>query len=287
MLNTKDFVLLLTACVSPNGMSFTVVQDPMERKKAYLESLKYYLDATRFRIVFCNNSGEDLSGELLDKDGRVEFLSFYGNDYDKSFGKGYGEFGIIQYAMQHSRFIYDATYIVKITGKLKITNLLKAIKISLAVLGKKPNLLFVNLINEKNGGVADSRYFVSTKDFYNRFLGRKNNINDAVCYYFERLLYDVVEEAKDDFIVLGFAIPLAIEGQSWTSGEEYCGRKLNWYDELIYCQGFCKEYKKQTNEKSIRRRLAVVSTSLWMIRLNYRLLKKVGRVLGIKKKEID
>lgn len=128
MQHSDDTVLLLTACISPNGMSYTAVQNPMEREAAYLDALSYYIDNTRFRIVFCNNSGEDISSKVKDNEGRVEFLSYLGNDYDKSLGKGYGEFQIIEYAFEHSKLLLSCKRIVKITGKLKVKNLSEILK---------------------------------------------------------------------------------------------------------------------------------------------------------------
>ena len=46
-----DIVLLLTACINPNGMSYTVVQDIELRKKQYRESLSFYLTHTKYKIV--------------------------------------------------------------------------------------------------------------------------------------------------------------------------------------------------------------------------------------------
>ena len=43
-----DIVLLLTACINPNGMSYTVVQDIELRKKQYRESLSFYLTHTKY-----------------------------------------------------------------------------------------------------------------------------------------------------------------------------------------------------------------------------------------------
>lgn len=39
-MRSNDCVLLLTACVSPNGMTYTAVQDSARRKKAYIDALK-------------------------------------------------------------------------------------------------------------------------------------------------------------------------------------------------------------------------------------------------------
>ena len=51
-----DVVLLLTACINPNGMLYTTIQDTELRKKHYIESLFFYLTKTQYKIVFVENS---------------------------------------------------------------------------------------------------------------------------------------------------------------------------------------------------------------------------------------
>jgi len=118
-----DTILLLSACINPNGMSYTEIQNPKERESHYLNALSYYLKKTKYKIVFVNNSGEDISYKVDNRDNRIEFLSFYGNDYDKSYGKGYGEFLILQYAFKNSVFISKCNYVIKITGRLIVKNI--------------------------------------------------------------------------------------------------------------------------------------------------------------------
>lgn len=91
-----NIVLLLTACVNPNGMSHTVLTDCSERQSQYEQALRWYLENTNFKIVLCENSQTDFSANFnsyINED-RLEFLCFDGNNFDKELGKGYGE-GII------------------------------------------------------------------------------------------------------------------------------------------------------------------------------------------------
>ena len=43
MSNSHRIVILLTACVNPNGMSKTVLQDVELRRKQYVNALNFYL----------------------------------------------------------------------------------------------------------------------------------------------------------------------------------------------------------------------------------------------------
>lgn len=121
----KNVLLFLTACVTPNGMTFTVLQNPRIRLEQYLKSVTYYLTVTDFDILLVENSGHDFIPyfEKYVKNKRIEILSFEGNDYDKCLGKGYGEGVIIKYAFNHSSFIKSHNYIVKITGRHIVTNI--------------------------------------------------------------------------------------------------------------------------------------------------------------------
>lgn len=118
-------VILLTACIHPNGMCLTALKDTDERKKQYIDALKYYLRTTELPIVFVENTATDLSPMFTPymQSGRLEYLTFDGNNYPKELGKGYGEAEIIGYAMRHSTLLKTSTYLLKITGRIIVTNI--------------------------------------------------------------------------------------------------------------------------------------------------------------------
>lgn len=119
-------ILLLTACVNPGGMAYTALQDPEMRKEQYVNALRYYLNNTRLKIVVCENTGSDFSGEFASEtsNGRLEYLTFNGNGYDRTLGKGYGEALIIQHALMHSQFICRSEgYVIKVTGRIIVDNI--------------------------------------------------------------------------------------------------------------------------------------------------------------------
>lgn len=127
----KAPILLLTACVNPGGMSFTVLQDPDVRMQQYAGALRYYIANTDLRIVFCENTGYDMSDRFAREisDGRLECLTFEGNNYNRSLGKGYGEALIIRHALHNSLFINDSDgYIIKITGRIIVENITDIIR---------------------------------------------------------------------------------------------------------------------------------------------------------------
>lgn len=234
MINQKDYVIFLTGCVNPNGMSFTAEQNPLVRQKAYIDTINYYLNNTKMRVVFCENSNTDFSYQIGTNLDRFEFIVFDGNFYDRSLGKGYGEWIIVDYAMKHSRWLSDAKFIVKITGKLIIHNLLRSISWSSFVYNKN----VCNLCTWRNKGVVDSRCFVASQQTIHSFLNMGNNINDSEGYYFENQLHDVLIKNKCDCpinacdfyslsTVEDFIVPLQFDGYSWTSGNKYDFQRIN------------------------------------------------------------
>ena len=61
-----EYILLLTACINPDGMPFTCLADVGVRKKQYIEALNFYLKNTTRKIVFVENSGTDISSSFKD-----------------------------------------------------------------------------------------------------------------------------------------------------------------------------------------------------------------------------
>lgn len=106
-------------------MSNTALLDIEEREKQYYRALDFYLKETSVPIVFVENTNFELSSRYLDdiKSGRLEYITFKGNDFDRSLGKGYGEALIINEGYKRSEILKRHKYVVKITGRLIIRNI--------------------------------------------------------------------------------------------------------------------------------------------------------------------
>lgn len=124
-MKNNDIVILLTATIKPGRMIMTKLKNEEIRIQQYLNAIEYYLVNTKFNIVFCENTNTNIFSKINSeyKESRLEYLSFSGNDYDFSYGKSYGERKIIEYALENSKFLGKAKYILKITGRLKILNI--------------------------------------------------------------------------------------------------------------------------------------------------------------------
>jgi hypothetical protein len=105
MQGKRPEVLILTATITPHSnVTKLVRKEPQIRLADYCETLRFYLGvSSRFidRSIFLENSDSDLRPikelvETVKHDKNVEIISFHnGNDYPPEFGKGYGEFRMI------------------------------------------------------------------------------------------------------------------------------------------------------------------------------------------------
>jgi hypothetical protein len=128
-------VLLLTATITPTaGVRGLARSDPEKRRGDYMRAFRFYIDMLGShldRIIFVENSATDIADfalvarELRAAD-RVEFVSYYGLDYPDEYGRGYGEFMLIDHAAEHSETIRAAgedLIVWKMTGRYITRNL--------------------------------------------------------------------------------------------------------------------------------------------------------------------
>ena len=181
--------ILLTATVDPNGCSYVARSSVEDRMLDYLSSLRRWLNETDFDIVFVENSGFDLGflkKEFADKSGRVEYISFDGNRYERSLGKGYGELEILRFAMSNSSKLSVVDRFVKSTGRYffpELSDFLSSIDVY--------DYDYVGIYNEN---VIHTGFFVACKQFLSGFLDGlvpPNPINDAGGYYIEHLFHQI------------------------------------------------------------------------------------------------
>jgi hypothetical protein len=227
-------IILLTGCINPNGMSFTTLNNPRERREQYVAAINYYLTNSNYPIVFVENTGTDISEQFTSaiQSGRMEYLSFNGNK-EKERGKGYGECEIIQYALEHSKLIHSSKdkRIIKITGRLIIQNISLITKIHTIIFS--PKYVICTISNDFT--YADSRFVIAQADFYQKFIKHKEMINDTKGYYFEHALCDTIKrEAFYSFTP--FYIMPQIIGVSGSTGEIYQKKFQTFYSRLSYAK---------------------------------------------------
>lgn len=216
-----DDIILLTACINPGGMPFTVVSDATQRLNQYLLALQFYLQNTSCPIVFVDNSNMDKTPFLEYESqygSRLEILSFDGNKV-KTQGKGLGEMEIIEYALMHSKFnlLLDKYRIVKITGRLIVRNINSLLKCD-----KWHLYPYKSIVCHVNSDLtfADSRIFISLGSFMYLLVKQKKYLNDTKGIYFEHLLCQQIKQQKT-FTFFPFITEPHFEGISGSTGIKY------------------------------------------------------------------
>jgi len=133
----QDCALLLTATIDPKGMPNAFPSQINQREEQYSKALKYYIEnlSEIQKFIFVENSGFPLnklseivinsSNDVLNK---VEFISLNCNNYPREFGKFYGELMLIEKALEKSAYLQEVSYFAKVTGKLKLINLIDILK---------------------------------------------------------------------------------------------------------------------------------------------------------------
>lgn len=221
MLN--NVVILLTACIDPKGMAFTAIQDKNERLLQYRKALQWYLENTKWPIVFVENSNYDITPMFKKyvECGRLEIITFDGNSYDKSLGKGYGEALIIEYGINNSRIINNSTILLKVTGRLiahgapRILNSIKDIS----------GYVYADWHEDCRVGLkkVNSQFVIAPITFWEEyFLPFKGVLNDSKNFFFEHLLKDaIIRWSEDGFHFSELPFCAQFEGVSGSRGVKF------------------------------------------------------------------
>jgi len=232
-------------------MGMTALQDSGIRKQQYIDTIKWYLCNTEVNIVVAENTGYDLKPELSEfiRSGRIEYITFNGNNYDKTRGKGYGEAMIIDYGIMQSKLIDDSTLIIKVTGRLKCNSINTIIRKC-----NKKGTVYSSFTKDGNDQtISNSQVFVFSRPFWeNYYYPLISKINDSKGIYFEHVLYDSIKQwKKDGNSFEHFWFPLDLNGVSGTTGKDistHTSRFIIWIHSMLHLIGYngsLKFWKKQ------------------------------------------
>lgn len=170
-------ILILTATVAPPAdASLLSRTDPAVRLLDYSKALGFYVDCLERSvisgIVFAENSQADISMLRQQVAGsprrdRIEFIQFAGLDHPGAYGRGYGEFKLLDFAMRESRLINAGApneEVWKVTGRYEVLNLA-------AILSRRPAGCDIWLhCRNRPQRWADMYLMGWRRDFYRRHL---------------------------------------------------------------------------------------------------------------------
>lgn len=201
---SRDFrvVILLTCTAYPNS-AVLKQRKPSERIRTYETSIKKWLEQGSFPIVVVDNSNyvytlrhENL--EQLPLDEHTDPMSAYVRNKSD---KGEHESNAIRYALQHSKFLQRARYIVKITGRFFVPDLGLALQ----------NVENYNVIRQNDTNkcqIVGCRY-TDCDYIFEPFIVYKSNIKSAELHY----KWKIDGYPKDKVLQLPvLSIPATMEG---------------------------------------------------------------------------
>lgn len=209
--------VLVTSCISPNA-PLTNLSDENSRLLHTLKAIRE-LSKNADSIVICDGSDYDLTKDIhndkqiINKDS-IEIIHFK-NDTEsvKSYGKGYGEGEIIEYALMNSRYLSNAESFAKITSKLYVDNYKQCIK----AFNGKAFFIPVPFLNEN---MIDTRFYVVNKKIYWDFFANSyKSVRDLDGVYLEHIFFEQIKNNKLKGVI-GTTIP-KIRGVSGTFNIEY------------------------------------------------------------------
>ena len=225
--NSNQALLLITSSVNISAQ-FTVLVNAGEREKQYIDSLLFFITKSEFtKIVVCDNSGYRYPANIYDSslanNKQLELLSFSGNNLLVStYGKGYGEGEIIEYAVKHSELLKGIQGFFKVTGRLKVSNVNNIInsvdlkKNYFMPMSLRPMFLRPAIIKDS----FDTRFYYTTKWLYEKYLRQVyQQSDDSKGMYLEKVYYNSITSAG---VKTAWFRPIpVIEGISGSTGKAY------------------------------------------------------------------
>jgi hypothetical protein len=219
--NMNKTVLLLTGTVNSSGVHFLKRNNTEERLRDYLGAIEKWLRNYNIYIVFVENSNfpkESLGNDIVSNE-KFEYITYNGQDFSRSRGKGYGEINSFEYAFKNSKFLRNADYVVKCNGRYFFKGFFAFDDIAVDLIGDfKYNLTFM-----------DSRVFGFKHSFFNDYLLKyKDLIDDSNGVFFEHILAMAAHELlSDNGKWSPIPFPLIIDGYSGTDNHRYSSLYAN------------------------------------------------------------
>ena len=195
-----EIPLLITSAIepNPNQKSLVMVQKE-ERLIATKASIFLWASLGQKKIIVCDSTDHKILEKndiSLLKKINVDFeqIKLKVNDDDIiSYGKAYGEGKIIDYAIESSTIMSQSDYFFKCTGKYFCRNYETILKL---ITEHNLKTVFWRLFDRSFAGldmsVIDTRFFFTSKNFFNNYLSKVylEKINKSI----ERRLLNVLDE---------------------------------------------------------------------------------------------
>lgn len=224
-----NVVLLMTACINPNSSHMLKIRDVDVRKRQYIKAIEWYFRNTPYLIVFAENSDTPMTlpEEILNSE-RFEYLKWKEMPEVPDRGKGYKEAKIHEKVMAESKLYSIADIVVKITGRLIMTNIVKSIK----SIKNPSNILLMSNFGWKFK-YQDTRFIIAGKMAFEELQKANSRIDTTVgmeeAYAAESV--KLIKEKKVDYELSKY-LPNVI-GIGGGTAENYSKRGFSWIKRRI------------------------------------------------------
>jgi hypothetical protein len=200
------------------------LQDQDARIKLTLESIENWLAiSSDLRLVICDGSNFDFSEIVRESfpKAHIECLHFTNNkELVKVHGKGFGEGEIVNYALQHSRYLKESEFFAKCTSKLWVENFLDCLRQWNGRFLCKGVFEHVFSIRPTEFSYVDTRFYLVEKSFYQTYLSTAYlNVGDRHGLSLEHCFMNVILANKFEHVL--FNNPPVICGVGGGSGKYY------------------------------------------------------------------
>jgi hypothetical protein len=217
----EQISVLLTAAIDVKGIDQMQRTDIQTRLDDYRQALSKWLDDIWVKnIIFVENSGyplDSLKTMVQQHPSRknVEFLTFDGQNFPRSLGKGYGETLALQYVLVNSEQLTRTGRFIKVNGRYYVPNLLAVLQ------NMSPDTeIFCNITKALT--FSDSRVFGGSRGFLEYVCHEGKEVNDSKGFWFEHALAKASLHSIADGMKWGFIVRLpVVEGVSGTFNGNY------------------------------------------------------------------
>ncbi|MDO9558566.1 MAG: hypothetical protein Q7I89_02655 [Syntrophales bacterium] len=260
-MNNEKWPVLLTGTIKPNPQAISKFNDPLVRKKQYIETLTWMAKARTDidKVIFCENSYSSLIDfehlySLFEKNNRsIEMYSVPMPEIKLFFGKGWGEGLMILWAVENVLNTNRANGFIKITGRYRILNLKRVVTIIRRGLSKNPHLKFIGhsfTIQQRLHIRSD--FFWCDREFYLKYLSDVyKDVNDDQGNYLEHALAKRLWQLSKQHDIAILTIPLLIQGISGWNAKEIMGTRHYIKEEIKQALSPLPPLKKLADSSSI------------------------------------
>ena len=221
---------------------YTVLLDPEERARQYMDSISWYLrDTSLKKIIICDNTGYSYPLSLYELAviyrKEIELLSFNGDSTAvERHGKGYGEGEIMEYVMAHSRLLNTVEGFIKITGRLKVVNIDQIIQ---SINPSENYFMPISLLRPRfmvpraaRSCVEVRVYYVTREFFRTALLTAYKTVRDDETFFLEHAYYRAIAQWPSfKASVKCFSIAPEITGISGSNGWVF--KERSWLKKML------------------------------------------------------